>query len=71
MAVALGTLEATILVQIGDGTPTPLGDFTIPITVRATRFTNLGSITVDEVALGDNIADALEAGARSLRQTVR
>lgn len=63
---SIGSVKARLLAQIGND-PVELGQFEIKLTTSAAFGTGLGSIHVDETALREELAHALEAGAKQLR----
>lgn len=63
---SIGAMRARLLVQIGKE-PVELGEFEIPLTISAAFGRGIGSIHVDETALRNSLAHALEEGAKKLR----
>lgn len=67
MAATLGTIQTKLLAQIADGEPIELGTITVPLEVDAFQGRGIGEIRIDHGTVTNAIADALEQGARSLR----
>lgn len=66
MATTAGEITLTVLVQIDDQPPTPIGKGTVPITVTA--FGHAANINVDDRLLRERLADTLDAASARLRQ---
>lgn len=62
----IGTVKARLLVQVG-GDPVEIGEFEIPLGATVAFGIGIGSIHVEERDLRDQLAHALEAGAKQLR----
>ncbi|WP_024356693.1 hypothetical protein [Leucobacter chironomi] len=67
MTSTLGTVEAKLLAQIAEGEPIELGTIIVPINIETFGSRGIGEIRIDESSVRASIANALENGARNIR----
>lgn len=67
-APTLGTFKVSLLAKIAGGEAHEIGELSIPITASRTTFTPGEGIRVDQHAMMQHLADALEQAAASIRR---
>lgn len=64
----IGTMSAALLIKVGDGEPFEVGTLSLDISGHVSLRGGYATVEVDSAALRHSLADALEDGAKQLRE---